>query len=108
MASNPSPHLYHSPAPAPSPSSSDTQTYHRAQNRGQSLETSTSSLTHFPTVPFMPCLKNMGPLCSSKLGSFPFVVGSSAEMAKAFLKTYDVVFAYRPKMAAGKYTGYNF
>ncbi|KAH9667731.1 cytochrome P450 84A1 [Citrus sinensis] len=36
--------------------------------------------------------------------SFPFVVGSSAEMAKAFLKTYDVVFAYRPKMAAGKYT----
>lgn len=36
------------------------------------------------------------------------VVGSSAEMAKAFLKTHDVTFASRPKIAAGKYTTYNY
>lgn len=43
-----------------------------------------------------------------RFGSFPVVVGSSVEMAKAFLKTYDVNFAGRPKIAAGKYTTYNY
>ena len=34
--------------------------------------------------------------------------GYFVDMAKAFLKTHDTVFAYRPKMAARKYAGYNF
>ncbi|KAI4990586.1 hypothetical protein ZWY2020_038949 [Hordeum vulgare] len=43
-----------------------------------------------------------------RFGSFPVVVGSSVEMAKFFLKTHDVVFIDRPKMAAGKHTTYNY
>lgn len=49
-----------------------------------------------------------GPLIQVKFGSFPVVVASSVEMAKAFLKTYDVTFAGRPKIAAGEYTTYNY
>ncbi|XP_062008754.1 trimethyltridecatetraene synthase-like [Rosa rugosa] len=49
-----------------------------------------------------------GPIMHLKFGSFPVVVGSSVEMAKAFLKTHDVTFAGRPKIAAGKYTTYNY
>lgn len=49
-----------------------------------------------------------GPLLHLKFGSFPVVVGSSVEMAKAMLKTYDVQFVGRPKIAAGKYTTYNY
>ncbi|XP_062087059.1 trimethyltridecatetraene synthase-like [Humulus lupulus] len=49
-----------------------------------------------------------GPIMQLKLGSFPVVVASSAEMAKLFLRTHDLVFASRPKTAAGKYTGYNY
>ncbi|GLT56028.1 hypothetical protein SLA2020_291010 [Shorea laevis] len=49
-----------------------------------------------------------GPLMQLRFGSFPVVVGSSVEMAKVFLKTHDVVFAARPKTAAGKYTTYNY
>ena len=49
-----------------------------------------------------------GPIMHLRFGSFPVVVGSSAEMAKAFLKTHDVTFASRPKIAAGKYTTYNY
>lgn len=49
-----------------------------------------------------------GPLMQLRFGSFPVVVGSSVEMAKVFLKTHDVVFAGRPKTAAGKYTTYNY
>ncbi|RYR39783.1 hypothetical protein Ahy_A09g045383 [Arachis hypogaea] len=40
------------------------------------------------------------------VGSTPIVVGSTAQMAKAFLKTYNVAIADRPKLAAGKYTAY--
>ncbi|KAJ9691925.1 hypothetical protein PVL29_011164 [Vitis rotundifolia] len=43
-----------------------------------------------------------------RFGSFPVVVGSSVTMAKLFLKTHDVIFASRPKTAAGKYTTYNY
>lgn len=43
-----------------------------------------------------------------RFGSSPAVVASSVEMAKAILKTYDVIFASRPKTAAGKYTAYNY
>lgn len=49
-----------------------------------------------------------GPIMHLRFGSFPVVVGSSVEMAKAFLKTHDVTFASRPKTAAGKYTTYNY
>jgi typhasterol/6-deoxotyphasterol 2alpha-hydroxylase len=49
-----------------------------------------------------------GPLMQLQFGSFPVVVGSSVEMAKFFLKTHDVVFTDRPKIAAGKYTTYNY
>lgn len=49
-----------------------------------------------------------GPIMKLKFGSFPVVVGSSVEMAKVFLKTHDVNFADRPKIAAGKYTTYNY
>lgn len=49
-----------------------------------------------------------GPIMHLRFGSFPVVVGSSVDMAKAFLKTHDVTFANRPKIAAGKYTTYNY
>ncbi|KAK6911853.1 Cytochrome P450 [Dillenia turbinata] len=49
-----------------------------------------------------------GPLMQLQFGSFPVVVGSSVEMAKFFLKTHDVIFAGRPKTAAGKHTTYNY
>ena len=43
-----------------------------------------------------------------KFESFPVVVASSPDMAKLFLKTYDHIFAGRPKTAAEKYTTYNY
>ncbi|KAL4555934.1 hypothetical protein LXL04_038568 [Taraxacum kok-saghyz] len=49
-----------------------------------------------------------GEIMQLKFGSFNVVVGSSAAMAKVFLKTMDVNFACRPKTAAGKYTTYNY
>ncbi|KAM3693716.1 hypothetical protein ACJW31_07G004900 [Castanea mollissima] len=48
-----------------------------------------------------------GPIMQLKIGSFPVVVASSAEMAKEFLKTHDHVFASRPKSAVGKHLVYN-
>jgi cytochrome P450 len=49
-----------------------------------------------------------GPIMHVWFGSNPVVVGSSVEMAKAFLKTHDATLAGRPKFAAGKYTTYNY
>lgn len=49
-----------------------------------------------------------GPILQLKIGSVPVVIASSAESAKLFLKTHDHVFAFRPKLAAGKYTGRNY
>ncbi|RWR95886.1 cytochrome P450 71A1-like protein [Cinnamomum micranthum f. kanehirae] len=49
-----------------------------------------------------------GPLMQLKFGSYPFIIASSAETAKQILKTQDLNFASRPKMAAGKYTTYNY
>ncbi|GAV89573.1 p450 domain-containing protein [Cephalotus follicularis] len=49
-----------------------------------------------------------GPLMYLWFGSYPVVVASNVDMVKAFLKTHDVVFAGRPKIAAGKYTTYNY
>ncbi|KAI5001406.1 hypothetical protein ZWY2020_026056 [Hordeum vulgare] len=52
--------------------------------------------------------RQYGPLMQLRFGAFPVVVGSSAKMAKFFLKTHDVAFTDRPKTAAGKYTTYNY
>ncbi|GLJ11799.1 hypothetical protein SUGI_0177290 [Cryptomeria japonica] len=52
--------------------------------------------------------KKYGPLMYIELGSVPCIVGSSAEMAREILKTNDVTFASRPRIAAGKYTVYNY
>jgi cytochrome P450 len=49
-----------------------------------------------------------GPIMQLHFGSFPVVVGSSAEMAKIILNTMDVTLAGRPKHAAGKYITYNY
>ncbi|XP_061982114.1 dimethylnonatriene synthase-like [Populus nigra] len=53
-------------------------------------------------------VQKYGPIMQLKFGSFPVVVGSSVEMAEAVLKTNDVKLADRPKIAAGKYTTYNY
>jgi hypothetical protein len=49
-----------------------------------------------------------GPLMSLRFGSFPVVVASSVEAAEFFLKTHDLAFLDRPRMACGKYTVYNY
>lgn len=49
-----------------------------------------------------------GPIMHLQFGSSHFVVGSSVQMAKAFLKTHDVSFASRPKTTPGKYLAYNY
>lgn len=52
--------------------------------------------------------KRYGPLIQLRLGSFPVVVGSSAETARFFLKTHDAASAGRPRTAAGRHTAYNY
>ncbi|KAK4269066.1 hypothetical protein QN277_022271 [Acacia crassicarpa] len=49
-----------------------------------------------------------GPIMHLKLGSKDFVVISSADAAKAFLKTHGLTFSSRPKTTAGKYAAYNY
>ncbi|KAE8667147.1 hypothetical protein F3Y22_tig00112443pilonHSYRG00126 [Hibiscus syriacus] len=49
-----------------------------------------------------------GPIMQLKFGSFPVVIASSVEMATTVLKTNDAIFTDRPKIAAGKYTTYNY
>ncbi|CAL5195760.1 unnamed protein product [Lathyrus oleraceus] len=49
-----------------------------------------------------------GPIMHLWFGSKRVVVGSTVEMAKAFLKTHDATLAGRPKFSAGKYTTYNY
>eukprot|EP00253_Pinus_taeda_P000815 PITA_00815 len=43
-----------------------------------------------------------GPILFLRLGSVPTVVVSSSETAKEFLKTHDLIFASRPRTAAGR------
>ncbi|CAN6300832.1 unnamed protein product [Urochloa humidicola] len=52
--------------------------------------------------------KRYGPLMSLRLGSFPVVVGSSVDAARLILKTHDLAFIDRPRMASGRYTGCNY
>ncbi|RLN05080.1 cytochrome P450 71A1-like [Panicum miliaceum] len=46
-----------------------------------------------------------GPLMSLRFGSFPVVVGSSVDAAEFFLKTHDLAFLDRPRLACGKRLG---
>ncbi|KAK3428367.1 hypothetical protein EUGRSUZ_F04405 [Eucalyptus grandis] len=52
--------------------------------------------------------RTYGPLMKLQFGYYDVVVGCSADMAKALLQTHGTVFAYRPNLAAGKYTAYNY
>ncbi|WVZ61992.1 hypothetical protein U9M48_011794 [Paspalum notatum var. saurae] len=52
--------------------------------------------------------KRYGPLMSLRFGSSPAVVGSSVDMARFFLRTHDLSFIDRPRVAAGRYTGYGY
>ncbi|GLJ22476.1 hypothetical protein SUGI_0423200 [Cryptomeria japonica] len=65
-------------------------------------------LREFPYRSLQQMANKHGPILYLKLGYFPTVVVSSAEMAKEFLKTHDLAFASRPKTAAGKYLAYNY
>jgi len=49
-----------------------------------------------------------GPLMSLRFGSFPVIVGSSVDAARSILKTHDLAFCDRPRIAAGRYTGYTY
>ncbi|KAH6775168.1 hypothetical protein C2S52_012729 [Perilla frutescens var. hirtella] len=49
-----------------------------------------------------------GDIMLLKFGKFPVVIASSSEMARQFLKVHDAVFASRPALAAGKFTGYDY
>lgn len=49
-----------------------------------------------------------GAFMSLRFGSVPVVVGSSVEAARFFLRTSDTSFIDRPRMAAGKYTAYDY
>nr|CAB3457167.1 unnamed protein product [Digitaria exilis] len=51
--------------------------------------------------------KLYGPLMQLRFGSMPVAIGSSAEMAKFFLKTSDATFSDRPTLSIGKYTAYD-
>ncbi|KAJ7548417.1 hypothetical protein O6H91_07G011000 [Diphasiastrum complanatum] len=49
-----------------------------------------------------------GPLVFLRLGTVPTVVVSNEALAREFLKTYDQIFASRPRMLAGKILLYNY
>ncbi|KAJ1287866.1 hypothetical protein BS78_02G043400 [Paspalum vaginatum] len=52
--------------------------------------------------------KRYGPLMSLRFGCSRAVVGSSVDMARFFLRTHDLCFIDRPRVAAGRYTGYGY
>jgi cytochrome P450 len=49
-----------------------------------------------------------GPLMSLRFGAFPAVVGSSVEVAEVILRTQDLAYLDRSRLACGKYTVYNY
>ncbi|GMN56687.1 hypothetical protein TIFTF001_025798 [Ficus carica] len=55
---------------------------------------------------FQNLAKKYGPIMSLRLGQVPAVVVSSPKAAELFLKTYDTVFASRPRVPASDYMSY--
>ncbi|XP_038687914.1 cytochrome P450 CYP736A12-like [Tripterygium wilfordii] len=51
--------------------------------------------------------KKYGSIMSIRLGSVPTIIVSSSDAAELFLKTYDTVFASRPKTQASIFMSYN-
>ncbi|PIA50744.1 hypothetical protein AQUCO_01200169v1 [Aquilegia coerulea] len=69
------------------------------------------NLLQLGTLPHMALhefAKKYGELMQLKYGSRTVLVATSPKMAETFLKTFDSVFASRPPLASGKYTGYDF
>ncbi|EFJ20394.1 hypothetical protein SELMODRAFT_109159, partial [Selaginella moellendorffii] len=54
-------------------------------------------LGRLPHISLQQLSRKFGPLLHLRVGSVPLVVVSSPAMAKAFLKTHDTEFAYRPR-----------
>ncbi|KAL5702507.1 hypothetical protein ACHQM5_027719 [Ranunculus cassubicifolius] len=65
-------------------------------------------LSSLPHISLHFLAKKYGEIMQVKYGSCTVVIATSPKMAEAFLKTYDHMFASRPPLACGKYTGYNF
>ncbi|XP_028752120.1 flavonoid 3'-monooxygenase [Neltuma alba] len=61
-----------------------------------------------PHRSFYKLCKKYGPIVHLKFGFKDVVVVSSADVAKAFLKTHGNTFSSRPKITAGKYTAYDY
>ncbi|KAL6650236.1 hypothetical protein ACP70R_009161 [Stipagrostis hirtigluma subsp. patula] len=51
--------------------------------------------------------KRHSPLMQLQFGSMAVIVGSSADVARLFLKTHDAAFTDRPRLAIGWHTGYD-
>ncbi|KAL6650233.1 hypothetical protein ACP70R_009158 [Stipagrostis hirtigluma subsp. patula] len=51
--------------------------------------------------------KRHGPLMQLRFGSMAVVIGSSAGVARLFLKTHDAAIADRPRFAIGRHTAYD-
>ena len=63
-------------------------------------------LTSLPHRGLQSLAKKYGPIMSLRLGQVPAVIVSSPEAAELFLKTYDTVFASRPRVQASEYMSY--
>ncbi|XP_074358665.1 trimethyltridecatetraene synthase-like [Apium graveolens] len=61
-----------------------------------------------PHCSFHQLSQKYGPIMQLQFGSSPVVILSSPNMAEIMLKENDLLFASRPKTAAGKYTVYNY
>ncbi|WVZ62457.1 hypothetical protein U9M48_012206, partial [Paspalum notatum var. saurae] len=100
--------IFHSPSPPPEPLSQvqpPTGPSAMAGDRQPQPDRPTPTRPHRSVHELS---QRYGPLMSLRLGSFPAVVGSSVEMARFFLRTHDLAFLDRPRMAAGKYIGYDY
>lgn len=64
-------------------------------------------LSNCPHLYFHELSKTYGPLFSLKLGFVPTLVVSSAKLAKEVMKTHDIIFSNRPKLATHQKLSYN-
>ncbi|GAA0141585.1 oxygenase [Lithospermum erythrorhizon] len=65
-------------------------------------------LGYLPHMTLDKLAKKYGEIMMVKYGLKNVVVASSPKMAEEFLRKQDILFASRPAIAAGKYTGYNY